>query len=680
MRLPSDCKQGLKRQNPGAEWTHGSMVQEHLVACVRGCLAARREERSRVHTRAQVWSLRDEVRRKLRRCFGPFPQRTPLNARVTGTIEREAYIVEKVLFESRPCFQVTGNLYIPRRAKAPLPSVLATCGHTDLGKAETAYQAFVRNLARQGYLTFIYDPIAQGERRQYSVADGMKRRWGCVTEHLVTGGQMRLTGDFFGMWCLWDGLRALDYLLSRPEADHSRVGVTGNSGGGTLASYLTAFDERLTMAAPSCFITSYGNNAENELPADSEQMPPGMLAEGLDMADFFVAHLPRPTLLLGQNNDEFDRRGLEEAYRELRRLYALAGAEENIQLFVGPTDHGYSVHNREAMYRFFNRHAGVRARAREDASEIPEKPGTLWAAPGGSTVRTGSRRVSDFTRARARQLAGERTDLPAETLQWRIVQRLQLTRRHGPPHYRRLRHRMLSSRPPCSQSRFGVETEPGIQALLSIFSPKTCFHLPALRNATVYVPHLSARGERDSGLAPQAKMFFAVEVRGIGELTAASCGASEFLNPVDADYFYAAHGDMLNMSYAGRRVHDLLCVLDLLEDNGCRKVHLIGRGMGAVTAAYAACLHTVVRQVTLHNALLSYHELTQVAVPRWPLSALVPGALQDFDLPDCYRRLRSKALTLVSPWTGRMRPWKNWRELRHHLQSLGLATVPLKRE
>jgi hypothetical protein len=100
----------------------------------------------------------------------------------------------------------------------------------------------------------------------------------------------------------------------------------------------------------------------------------------------------------------------------------------------------------------------------------------------------------------------------------------------------------------------------------------------------------------------------------------------------------------------------------------------VGRGAGAITATFAACLHPLVKRVTLHNALLSYHELTQVPVQSWPLSSLARGALQDFDLPDCYRALAGKRLTLVAPWDSQMRPWRRV-PLGRHLKALGLERL-----
>ena len=90
----------------------------------------------------------------------------------------------------------------------------------------------------------------------------------------MMGKQQELLGEFFGMWRAWDGIRALDYLLRRPEVDKARVGLTGNSGGGTMTSWLWALDERFTMAAPSCFITTFERNLANELSASTPHLLP----------------------------------------------------------------------------------------------------------------------------------------------------------------------------------------------------------------------------------------------------------------------------------------------------------------------------------------------------------------------------------------------------------------------
>jgi len=129
------------------------------------------------------------VQAKIRRCFGPEPKRTPLASRVTGVVERDAYRIEKVIFDSRPEFPVTANLYVPLRREFPVPGVVGTCGHSTNGKAAEAYQSFAQGLARLGYVCLIYDPIGQGERLQYLQEDLSSKVGGGVSEHLLAGNQ-----------------------------------------------------------------------------------------------------------------------------------------------------------------------------------------------------------------------------------------------------------------------------------------------------------------------------------------------------------------------------------------------------------------------------------------------------------------------------------------------------------
>jgi dienelactone hydrolase len=591
---------------------------------------------------------------------------------VTGCLERRLYNVEKVIYESRPGLPVTANLYIPRQGTGPFPCVLGACGHSQVGKAEPFYQSFAQGLATKGYVVLVYDPISQGERLQYLNLEESARPRGCCEEHNMMGNQMGLASEFLGAWRVWDGMRSLDYLLSRPEVDASRVGVTGNSGGGTLSTYLNAFDDRFTMAAPSCFVTTYLRNLENELPADSEQIPPGILGLGLDMADFFIAQIPRPVLLLGQDNDFFDRRGLRATYAQLQRLYSILGAGDDIQLFVGPADHGFTVHNRQAMYGFFSQHAQVDAGTQEPEVAL-ESPEDLAATPTGQVHGLGCRRVFDLTRRTATRLAGRRRPVQSGELPAVVTRVLALPERGSPPHYRVLRGRGQDSGVRFARhSSFAVETEAGIQAILHLFGGKEYYHLPVRGRAVLAVPHVSSQQDIAAGLFPVEEEVWVVDVRGIGQSTALTCADANFFAPYGSDYLYASHGLMLGEPYLGRRVHDLLAALDLLQAEGWGPVHLMGRGLGSLTAAFAAVLHPQVGQVTLWNALLSYHELTQVPVQRWPLSAMAPGVLKHVDLPDCYRALAAKGLFLVDPWTSQMTPWDP-AALGAHLHSLGLS-------
>ena len=320
---------------------YGHMVVDDYVQRLRELDARRSARLSAIDTPAAARAYCDEVRRRARACLGPLPERTPLKAAVTGQLRRDGYRIEKLTLESRPGVLVTANLYLPATLDRPAPAVLGTCGHSEDGKAEVKYQQFCQRLVKAGFVVLIYDPINQGERDQYHGLAHRQDVSGCVAAHNMMGKQMELLGDWFGAWRLWDGIRCLDYLLSRPEVDPAHVGVTGNSGGGTMTTWLFAADDRFTMGAPSCFITTFLRNLENEEPADAEQYPPGAMAQGLEMVDFLLGRAPAPLILLGQRNCFFDRRGFAQAADEARRIYGLLGADDQFASFLGAHSHGF---------------------------------------------------------------------------------------------------------------------------------------------------------------------------------------------------------------------------------------------------------------------------------------------------------------------------------------------------
>src|SRR5436190_13189492 len=160
------------------------MVQEYFVDQVRRAETAGLAAKARLKGRADAEAYVAQVREKIQRCFEPFPEKTPLNPRVTGVVERDAYRIEKLIFESRPRFFVTANLYVPSGKKFPVPGVVGSCGHSENGKAAEAYQSFAQGLARLGYVVLIFDPIGQGERLQYGHVEAKHRPRVGVGEHL----------------------------------------------------------------------------------------------------------------------------------------------------------------------------------------------------------------------------------------------------------------------------------------------------------------------------------------------------------------------------------------------------------------------------------------------------------------------------------------------------------------
>jgi dienelactone hydrolase len=634
------------------------MVQRYFVDRVRRAEEAGLKAKAALSTKAEAEAYVREVRRKISECFGPFPEKTPLKPRVTGVVERDQYKIENVIFESRPGFLVTANLYVPKGRDFPLPGVVGTCGHSTNGKASEAYQAFSQGLARQGYVVLIYDPIGQGERLQYT-DENLKSWVGVgVQEHLHAGNQQFLVGENIGAWRAWDGIRALDYLLTREEVDPKRVGVTGNSGGGTMTTWLAGVESRWTMAAPSCFVTTFRRNMENELPADTEQCPPKALALALDHDDFLAALAPKPIIVLGKEKDFFDVRGTEEAFGRLKRLYRLLGAEEDVALFYGPTPHGYTQENREAMYRWFNRATGI-SDVQAEPELVIEEDKTLQCTPNGQVAELKSRTVFSFTKAKSEQLAAARGAVAGEKLVEAVGAALKLPRRSGVPDYRILRSLPSRKYPKRNCTTYAVDTEPGIWALVHRLDDERLGSRPPKgeKRAMLYVAHQSSDAElRQETLigellaAEPASAFYACDVRGIGESRPDTCGYDQFTKPYGSDYFYAIHSIMLDYPYVGQRTFDLLRVLEWLKGQGTTEVHLAARGWGTLPAVFAALLSDQVVQVTLKNALTSYTEVAQSERYGWPLSALLPGVLERFDLPDCYRALEGKKLRQIEPW------------------------------
>jgi len=636
------------------------MVQEYYVARVRKIDQASKGRRQEMSTKEDAQRYVLGVRQKIQQCFGPWPEKTPLNAQITKTVERDAYKIECVIFESRPGFLVTGNLYIPKGRQFPLPGVVGVCGHSENGKAAEAYQSFAQGLARQGYVVLIIDPIGQGERFQY-VDEKLKSAVGSgVQEHLLGGNQQFLVGEFYGSWVAWDGIRALDYLLTRHEVNPRIVGITGNSGGGTATTWLNGIDPRWTMAAPACFVTTFRRNLENELPADTEQCPPRAIAMGLDHEDFIAAMAPRPVILLGKERDFFDVRGLEEAYGRLQRLYDLLGYPNNIALFEGPTYHGYSQENREEMYKFFNAMTQVSNAEKEPALTI-EKDATLWCTPNGQVSELKSRTLFSFTKEFSQKLRKERKVLDAAALKQTVSTVLKLRRQTTSPDYRIPRPLNRRGYPTKYGITYAVETEPGIHALVTRLTEEPLYSRPpkGFKRAVLYISHQSADAElREEGLikdvlsAEKDAAFYACDVRGIGESQPDTCDPKSFLTPYGSDYFYAIHAIMLDDSYAAQKTWDVLRVIDWLLSTGHQEIHLMAKGWGTIPATFAALLADEVKQVTLKNALTSFSDMAETERYKWPLASMVPGVLKSFDLPDCYRVLADKKLRLIEPWNG----------------------------
>ena len=293
------------------------------------------------------------VREKILSLIGGLPDyHGPLNPRVTKTTPRDGYVIEHVMFDSLPDYVVTANLYRPDRP-GRAPAILMSMGHWESGKG--AGQLLSMNLARRGFVVLAYDPVGQGERQQaYDPRFGRSLIGGPTDQHFSNGAAAILMGQALARYFIHDGMRAIDYLVSRPEVDPERIGATGCSGGGTQTTYIAALDPRVKAAAVNCYMNSFQTLFAGSI-GDSEQSVPGFLAAGLDQTDYVELFAPKPWLITSTEDDFFTPPGARQVYEEAQRWYELYDAKERVKWVVGPGGHGTPKVVREAIYEWMDR-------------------------------------------------------------------------------------------------------------------------------------------------------------------------------------------------------------------------------------------------------------------------------------------------------------------------------------
>jgi hypothetical protein len=343
-------------------WLHYSdapnSLYRYLAREAYHMLEERENEVSRINS-LEGWKERQkQLRKTLHKIIGPFPEKTPLNARITRTIENEGFRVEHIIFESQPGFYVTSSMYIPDgTSQEKKPVVIYCSGHTAEGYRSNVYQRKITNLVLKGFIVFAFDPVGQGERLEYFNSEtGRSTVGGPTSEHSYAGAQAFISGSSLARFMIWDGIRAVDYLLTREEVDPERIGITGRSGGGTQSSYIAAIDERIYASAPEAFITSFTRLFQSIGPQDAEQNLFNGIMHGIDHSDLLTVRAPKPTLMITTTNDFFSIQGAREAEREVSRIFNAYGKPDNFGRAEDIEAHASTSKNREAMYAFFQKH------------------------------------------------------------------------------------------------------------------------------------------------------------------------------------------------------------------------------------------------------------------------------------------------------------------------------------
>jgi cephalosporin-C deacetylase-like acetyl esterase len=276
---------------------------------------------SDIHTLEDWRQKRPSIQQELLYMLGlsPLPERTPLNPQITGTLHRPNYRIEKLVFESLPGLYVTGNLYIPHAPSEPLPAILYVCGHSPhpLG-AKFHYQERAHWFAGHGYVCLILDTLEFGEAAGIHHGTHNLNLWRWLSQGYTPAGVE-----------VWNAIRALDYLETRPEVDSSHIGMTGISGGGAVTWYTAAVDERIAAAVPVCSTYTFGSQAAHWLAAGQCDCIYFHNTFQGDLTTVGALIAPRPLLIIsGQKDGIFPPDGYHDVFRRVKQIYDLYAGNE----------------------------------------------------------------------------------------------------------------------------------------------------------------------------------------------------------------------------------------------------------------------------------------------------------------------------------------------------------------
>lgn len=581
--------------------------------------------------------------------LGPLPRRTPLEPVVVDTIECDGYRIEKVIYQSRPRHHVTANLYLPSEisgvsAGELVPGALVPCGHSANGKAYESYQSAGILLAKNGIAALVYDPIAQGERHQLLDIDSHS-----VNEHILVGVGALAVGWNTATFRVWDGVRSLDYLASRPEVDPERLGCTGNSGGGTMTTWLMAIDPRIRVAAPSCFVTSLERLFATIGPQDAEQHFARQGVLGIDHTDFITMRAPKPTIILAAEKDFFDIGGTRQAFIEARAVYGTLGHADNVGFFSYGDGHGFSRPRREAAVRWMRRWLADDDRPIEEAEPTLQSEEALRVSPTGQVVRDHNDEVTvtEIVAAEARRLAAARTSLPHQ--HDLTAMRSEVSRRLGmddvPAATLVGTVGTAIQRDGYRIERLRLERAGGVPLPALLFIPDTD---ATTRSATLVVDGDGKAASAAAGgvceqLVREGRLVLSIDAAGWGE-TGSQTSADRAYNPTYRAAMLAIHVGEPLLAWRTSDALSALAWLSGRDDVDGADVMLVGIGKGGPVVLHAAVLDAANPHVETIGSIGSW-EADVVADPTAMnlIEVVVPGALEAYDLPDLLRLLGDRA-------------------------------------
>ncbi len=630
----------------------GDMMKRLLLKQIQAACGTWNKQYKLLKTPEQIAEYQKRQNPLFAKQLGPWPKRTPLNPQIVGRIQRDGFSVEKIIFESQPKHYVTALLFLPdpKRHRPPHSGVIVPCGHSALGKGCDFYQQVSALLALNGVAALVFDPVDQGERAQLLDSKGRPPFWG-TKAHTMLGVGSTLLGRNTAWFEIWDGMRAIDYLQSRKEVDPKRIGCTGNSGGGTQTSYLMALDERISCAAPSCFLTSSRRLYETIGPADAEQNIFAQIAAGMHQADYVLMRAPKPTLICCVTRDFFDISGTWETFGNAKRIYMLLGLPELVDIAEYDAKHGFHKPLRVAATRWMLRWLDGKDKpiTEPDDLKILTKAEFQCTPTGQVMALKGARSAYDINDDLAAVLAKKRNEL--WTPDRRSAALKQVARLAGIRGLDKLPEPQITSagviKPDnCSVEKLIIQPEEGVYLPALLFTPPQ-------KTAAAPVLYLHEAGKTADAkaidkLLAAGRVVLAADLRGIGETAQKKQG--KFSSHFGRDWQDACSAYLLGKSFVGMRAEDtLVCARWLAKRLKTASVDLVAVGHVGVPALHAAAIEPdMFASVKLNRTLGAWSDVIKKRIVRRQLINVVHGALEVYDLPDLAGVLGDK-LTIDNP-------------------------------
>jgi len=636
-----NLKENLNLFDNWIEWTDGNnMLVHHLNKQAFVYLDIRDKEIAGLKTKEDWINRQKKVKDILLKTVGPFPEKTPLNAKVTGIVKKEGYKIEKIIYESMPGFYVTGCLFIPDGIKGKRPAILFVSGHTQESFRYKEYQIMILNLVKKGFIVFGIDPVSQGERIQVYDPEKNASVIGPTTrEHEYLGNQTLISGVSLARYFIWDGIRGIDYLLTRKEVDPENIGVTGQSGGGTQSSYIFAFDERIKAGAPVDYIIGLRRLLESIGPQDAEQNFYHGILNGLTHADLLEVRAPNPALISEGTRDFFSIQGARETYLEVRNAYKAFGTEENIGIQEDDFRHGYTVKLREGINAFFQKNLNLPGDPKDEHVTVLD-PKELMVTTTGNIASSFENAETVFsinkkeTQKLIDKIQNSRKNIESH-LEGVQLKAKELSGYMAPQAEVKSVFRGRYQRDGYSVEMYALNGEGDYIIPLLLFVPKTGSKF----SSVIYInPNGkisdAAVGGRIEQLVKEGYLVAAPDVIGTGETAGRSNVAM-----------------LIGRSIVGIQAGDVVRVANFLKsrkDVDINKIGAIAFDEICPTLLHAAVIDKSINSISLIGSLISYRSIVMNKFYDDSFSNYaVAGALTAYDLPDLIACMAPRKIALV---------------------------------